>query len=340
MTVPGCGPVIVNAGQSGYYRTLYGTAAVRAYRRRIRVGRADRSARHPVGQLGARARRPAAGDGLPRPGRCDAGYGRPAGLAQDRRCPRTASTTTTTANPRSRHGSGNSPIGLLHAGVRRTSAGRRSPGEPSDVAILRNDLIETLGALGDPAVIAEARRRYAAQATDPAADACAAAQVDPRRRGAACRRRAPGMNCTRRHSPRRRRSSATSYYTARLRRRPGARAPRPGAGADAGTRRDEQRRHDRQRGRAAPRSRLRLRNREPGRRHGKSRCPRRRRASCRCSPSRSADPAMIDKINAYAGHTSLPARAATRRPPPRTSPTASRCAGSGCRRSTPGCRLT
>ena len=29
LDVPGCGPVVVNAGQSGYYRTLYSPAAVR-----------------------------------------------------------------------------------------------------------------------------------------------------------------------------------------------------------------------------------------------------------------------------------------------------------------------
>src|SRR4029453_18776717 len=41
--------------------------------------------------------------------------------------------------------------------------------EPAPVTILRSDLIETLGALGDPGVVQEARRRFAAQATDPAA---------------------------------------------------------------------------------------------------------------------------------------------------------------------------
>jgi aminopeptidase N len=43
------------------------------------------------------------------------------------------------------------------------------PGEPAPAAILRNDLIVTLGSLGDPGVVAEARRRYAAQPSDPAA---------------------------------------------------------------------------------------------------------------------------------------------------------------------------
>jgi aminopeptidase N len=41
-------------------------------------------------------------------------------------------------------------------------------GEPAPVAILRNQLIETLGGLGDPALVAEARRRYEAS-SDPTA---------------------------------------------------------------------------------------------------------------------------------------------------------------------------
>jgi aminopeptidase N len=43
------------------------------------------------------------------------------------------------------------------------------PGEASPVATLRATLIEKLGALGDPAVVAEAKRRYAADKTDPTA---------------------------------------------------------------------------------------------------------------------------------------------------------------------------
>ena len=42
-------------------------------------------------------------------------------------------------------------------------------GEPEPVINLRNNLIETLGTLGDADVVAEARRRYLAQASDPAA---------------------------------------------------------------------------------------------------------------------------------------------------------------------------
>ncbi|HEV2608475.1 MAG TPA: ERAP1-like C-terminal domain-containing protein, partial [Xanthomonadaceae bacterium] len=43
------------------------------------------------------------------------------------------------------------------------------PGEPDPVKNLRNNLIHSLSALGDPKVIAEARRRYAAQSSDPSA---------------------------------------------------------------------------------------------------------------------------------------------------------------------------
>jgi aminopeptidase N len=43
------------------------------------------------------------------------------------------------------------------------------PGEAAPVATLRTDLISALSVLGDPAVIAEAKRRYAADKTDPSA---------------------------------------------------------------------------------------------------------------------------------------------------------------------------
>jgi len=44
-----------------------------------------------------------------------------------------------------------------------------TPSEPDTVAILRSNLIATLGGLGAPDVIAEARRRYLAQSADPTA---------------------------------------------------------------------------------------------------------------------------------------------------------------------------
>jgi aminopeptidase N len=43
----------------------------------------------------------------------------------------------------------------------------RRPGEPDNVAILREQLITALGRLGDPAVIGEARKRFAAFLADP-----------------------------------------------------------------------------------------------------------------------------------------------------------------------------
>ncbi len=47
----------------------------------------------------------------------------------------------------------------------RASAGTAKPGESDPVAILRTQLIGTLGNLGDTGVIAEARRRFAARNT-------------------------------------------------------------------------------------------------------------------------------------------------------------------------------
>ena len=45
LTLPGCGPVLINAGQAGYYRTLYSPAALAALRGRF-------ASLPPIDQLG------------------------------------------------------------------------------------------------------------------------------------------------------------------------------------------------------------------------------------------------------------------------------------------------
>ena len=45
LTLPGCGPVLINAGQAGYYRTLYSPAALAALRGRF-------ASLAPIDQLG------------------------------------------------------------------------------------------------------------------------------------------------------------------------------------------------------------------------------------------------------------------------------------------------
>lgn len=167
VAVPGCDPVIVNAGQSGYYRTLYAAPEF-----------ARIAARFPalpaVDQLGLLVDSWALGRG---------------GAQQASDVLDLAKATAADADPQVW-----GQIAAIFASIddyARGDAERRAafrrfaiarlapafarigwtarPGEPATVTILRNDLIETLGALGDPAVVAEARRRHAAQASDPVA---------------------------------------------------------------------------------------------------------------------------------------------------------------------------
>ena len=59
---------------------------------------------------------------------------------------------------------------------------QQSGDEASPVTVLRTDLIETLASLGDETTIAEARRRYAARASDPSAFPPPLRKGDPRGR--------------------------------------------------------------------------------------------------------------------------------------------------------------
>jgi aminopeptidase N len=166
VTVPGCDPIIVNAGQSGYYRTLYQPAQVGAIAKNF-------AAIAPVDQLGILSDSWALG------------------LAGQQ--PATDVLTLAVATPANADpqvwGKIASVFDRLNdyydgepqrqASFRKFAIARLAPvftqvgwnirpGEPDTVAILRNRLIETLGALGDSTVIAEARRRYAAPAAENA----------------------------------------------------------------------------------------------------------------------------------------------------------------------------
>ena len=167
VSVPGCDPVIVNAGQTGYYRTLYAPPQFA----RIVASFASLPA---IDQLGILTDSWALGR---------------AGLQPVTDALDLARATPADADPRvwvqiadvfagiDDYARGDDPRRLA---FRAFAASRLSPalakvgwapraGEPAPVAILRSDLIETLGLLGDPGVVAEARRRYAAQSSDPAA---------------------------------------------------------------------------------------------------------------------------------------------------------------------------
>lgn len=167
-TLPGCGaPVVVNAGQKGYYRTLYAPLQFRALR--------DGYARLPVvDQLGVML---------------DASALAQTGLQPEADLLDLADQVPLDASP---------DLWQLVAGVlggidemfkgqperqaafRKYALSRLSPkfeqlgwesreGDSSTVKDLRTSLIGTLSGMGDAKVVAEARRRFAAAASDPAA---------------------------------------------------------------------------------------------------------------------------------------------------------------------------
>jgi len=167
LEVPGCGAIIVNAGQSGYYRTLYAPAQFAAIKQ-------DFAKLAPIDQLGVMSDTWALGM---------------AGLQPISDYLDLAQAMPIDADPQVwGHIAGDfDSISDDYDGDPARQAKFRAyaisrlapvfarvgwiaqPGESSPVTILRPELIRTLSALGDPAVISEARRRYAAQSSDPGA---------------------------------------------------------------------------------------------------------------------------------------------------------------------------
>lgn len=167
VTLPGCGPVLVNAGQSGYFRTLYAPAGFAA----VAAGFAKLA---PIDQLGvlsdtyalAMAGLQPASDFLElaqaTPLAADPQvWGKIAGIFDGLH-------HSYQGEPRRQQAFADFAIARLAPLMAQTGWTPRA-GEPDTVANLRERLIGTLGSLGDPAVIAEARRRHAADASDPAA---------------------------------------------------------------------------------------------------------------------------------------------------------------------------
>jgi aminopeptidase N len=165
LEVPGCGLAIVNAGQSGYYRTLYGSGQFDAIKHAF-------TKLAPIDQLGVMDDTWALGmAGL-----------QPASDVLD-----LAQATPVTADPQIWENIAGdlSSLDSYYEGdnarqqtFRKFAIARLQPifarvgweakaGEPDPVKILRNDLIGTLGSLGDPAVVKEANRRFNAMDKDP-----------------------------------------------------------------------------------------------------------------------------------------------------------------------------
>lgn len=162
VTLPGCGAYVINAGQSGYYRSLYPQANVRALAK-------DFARLSSMDQIGLMADNFQLGLG---------GY-QPIGLALDMidAVPASASPAVLAEVPDYLE-SAYTMLESDKAAQARVAAyaSRRlgpvladvgfdaKPGEGPQVPVLRSALVSTLGAMGDKKVVAEANRRFA----DPA----------------------------------------------------------------------------------------------------------------------------------------------------------------------------
>ncbi|PHV06318.1 aminopeptidase [Janthinobacterium sp. BJB412] len=167
LSVPGCGPVLVNAGQAGYYRTVYTPKAFAA----LAGGFAQLA---PIDQLGLMADSWSLSMAGLQPASNFLDLAKATSLAAD---PQVwgkivevfhSLDRSYEAEPERRQRFAKFAIGhltplLAHIGW------EAKAGEATSVINLREELIETLGDLGDPVVIAEARRRYADQSTLPTA---------------------------------------------------------------------------------------------------------------------------------------------------------------------------
>lgn len=167
LSLPGCGAYVINAGQTGYYRSLYPQANVQALAK-------DFTKLSSMDQIGLLADNFQLGLG---------GY-QPIGLALDLvdAVPATASPAVLAELP-DYLDSAHMMLESDKAGQARVAAyasKKLSPvlatvgydakaGEGAQVPVLRSSLIATLGGMGDKAVVAEANRRFAALAGNPAA---------------------------------------------------------------------------------------------------------------------------------------------------------------------------
>ncbi|GJJ00155.1 aminopeptidase [Duganella rhizosphaerae] len=164
MTLPGCGTVLVNAGQSGYYRTLYAPKAFAALTDSF-------ATLATIDQMGLLS---------------DSWSLGMAGLMPASSFLDLASKAPVDAAPQVWDQIADSLVALhdsyegkpeQQAALDRYARKRLAPvlarigwtkaaDEAAPVANLRETLIHVLGAVGDEGVVAEARRRYAASATD------------------------------------------------------------------------------------------------------------------------------------------------------------------------------
>jgi aminopeptidase N len=167
ITLPGCGAVVVNAGQSGYYRTLYAPKEFA----QLAQGFAGLA---PIDQIGLLADSTALGlAGLqPASSMLDLVKATPAGADPQvwiRVAGALAGLHDRYASAPTRQRAFDAFAIPRLAPVMAQTGWDPRPGEAASRANLRNQLIGVLSELNDPAVVAEARRRYAAMDKDPSA---------------------------------------------------------------------------------------------------------------------------------------------------------------------------
>jgi aminopeptidase N len=167
LEVPGCGPVVVNAGQSGYYRTLYTAKDFAALR--------DNFAKvAPIDQLGLMGNTWALGMSGLQPASDYLGLVDATPANADPQIWGDIADNLQALNNYYRGDAGRQKTFESFAIKRLAPVFARigweaRAGESAPVTNLRTQLISTLGDLGDANVIGEAMRRYAAQGSDPKA---------------------------------------------------------------------------------------------------------------------------------------------------------------------------
>lgn len=167
LSLPGCGAYVVNVGQAGYYRSLYPASNIAALAKNF-------TKLPSIDQAGLLADNWQLGLG---------GY-QPMARALDLvdAVPTTASDVIIAALPDYLSAAHTMFEGdaatqqrvLVYSSAKLTPVLQRigydaKAGEGAQVPLLRQSLVDTLGDMGDPAVVAEARRRFDALASDPAA---------------------------------------------------------------------------------------------------------------------------------------------------------------------------
>jgi aminopeptidase N len=167
LVVPGCGALVVNAGQAGYYRTLYAPKDFAAL-----AASFDKLA--PIDQLGLLSDSWSLGMAGLQPASSFLELAKAAPLSSDPKVWTRIAQLFTSVNDMYRGDAAHQErfdafaVALL-APVMAQVGWVARPGEPETIPNLRAQLIDTLANLNDPATIAEARRRYAAMGQDPAA---------------------------------------------------------------------------------------------------------------------------------------------------------------------------